>query len=166
VCLREFGGKVANAACSWGGVLRSPEEPRLPILPLTTMSRTGFAAICGALLLAAAGCTGHPGAVGARPQATTPTLTGTTADPLPSAVRLACGHPGRSVLLTVRELVVRRSSCDLRGVRLAYGGISVTVPERGGAGALAHADGPSGSSTTSASVDVSSGDVTFRVAQS
>lgn len=100
------------------------------------------------------------------PLVATPALIGSTPDPLPAVFRSACGHPGRSVVLTVTRVVIKRRSCDLRGVKLVYAGIGVVVPDRGRSGALAHADGPSGSSTTSATVDVTSGDVTFQVSHS
>lgn len=87
-------------------------------------------------------------------------------DALPAAVLRACGHPGSRVVLSVVELVVPRSVCDLTGVTLVYDKIGVTVPAERGGGAVAHADGPAGSSTTEASVNKATGDVTFVVTHS
>ena len=92
----------------------------------------------------------------------------TTARPgtLPAAVRLACGHPGRRVVLQAASLEVPRAECDLTGVTLVYDKIGVTVPSERGGGALAHADGPAGSSTTEVRVNKATGDVTFTVTHS
>ena len=150
-----FGGLVVLGA--------GQKEPRWRMLRQITMRRTGLVAVHVALLLTVTGCTGDPVSHGAVPRTTTPARIASTPDPLPEAIRAACGHPGRRVVLIVTKFVISRRSCDLRGVKLVYAGIEVIVPDQGRAGALSHADGPLGSSTTSAMVDVLSGDVTFQV---
>lgn len=118
-----------------------------------------------ALLLAASGCTEHAATRSSATPTPSPVVTRPIAHAVPARVLWACGHPGRSAVLTVTKIVIEHTACDLHGVRLVYQGVGVTVPERG-QGAVAQADGPSGSSTTSATVDASTGDVTFQVSHS
>lgn len=85
---------------------------------------------------------------------------GNAAEPVPSGVRAACGHPASAASLERLPVTVRHRECDLTGVEVRYGMTGVTVPSSGMV--AANADGISSSTTLIAEVDPTTGDVTFQ----
>ena len=71
-----------------------------------------------------------------------------------------CGHPGARATLPAVPITIPRHQCDLTGVVVRYGQTGVTVPGQGAV--QANVDGTSGASDLSATVDPTTGDVTFR----
>lgn len=82
-----------------------------------------------------------------------------TATP-PAEFAAACGKPGAVVEVKRVPVTITRASCDLTGVIVNHEGVGVTVPPEGGASV--HADGPTGGSELSASVDPKTQDVTIQ----
>lgn len=67
---------------------------------------------------------------------------------LPKALMAACAHPHARVALRTLPIEVPATRCDLTGVEFTYLGLTVTMPARGSETQSAHADGLSGSQTT------------------
>jgi hypothetical protein len=80
-------------------------------------------------------------------------------EPIPESLRAACGHPGTQAVVTTIPITVPRAQCDLTGVIVLYGPTGVTVPSSGGVRGFW--DGISSSFEFGATVDPTTGDVTF-----
>ena len=78
---------------------------------------------------------------------------------LPESLGAACGHPGAEAVITVVPTTIPRAQCDLTGVVVRWGETGVTVPSEGEV--QGDWDGISSSFEFGASVDPTTGDVTF-----
>ncbi len=147
------------------------------------MKRLGWSPVIVVVLVGLSGCTGGQGPVVAdctpgyqhpehdtsrcvqkaavRLQPNVPVVSQTP--PLPTDLFRACGHPRARVALRAVPVNVSATRCDLTGVECTYLGLTVTVPVKGSATQIAHADGPIGSQTTTMTATQEQGNISLTV---
>jgi hypothetical protein len=84
---------------------------------------------------------------------------------VPAELRAACGHPRTRVAVHTAPFSVATAQCDLTGVELDYEGMSVSIPAQGDESQSAHADGLTGSTTTTVTASQHGGTISFTVAR-